>query len=114
MSVGALGYCLSIAILFLVTQKVQTKPAKRNMSTRIWRGPLPCSQTSENSCKEWGISPKLNTSFMNAQIILARTQSKKNMVYSFYNPTETAFSISSPPPSDQRLPNWQFVFKGLP
>ena len=77
MSVGALGNCLSIAILFRVIHKVQAKPAKRNMRTRIGRGPLPCNQTSENSCKKRGISPKLKTSFMNAQVILASTQSKR-------------------------------------
>jgi hypothetical protein len=72
-----LGYDLSIAILFLVTQRVQENLAKRNMRSRDGKALLPCNQSSENDFRERGTDSKSKTSFKIAQIILARTQSNK-------------------------------------
>jgi hypothetical protein len=48
---GVLGYDLSIAILFLVTQRVQVKAAKRNIVSRNGKAPCPVTNLPKSLLK---------------------------------------------------------------
>ena len=54
MSDGDFGNLSWIAILFLLVQMAQTKPAKMNRINLVGIGRLPCSHDSVNSLREEG------------------------------------------------------------